>query len=380
MKYDFDTIVDRSGTASMKWQKYEDSPILPMWVADMDFKVPPEITQAIQDRLKHEIFGYTLVPDALNETIVKRMKKLYDWEIKSDWILWVPGVVSGFNIACRSCGNPAEAIVTTTPVYPPFLSAPSNAGRLLNSIPMVYAQDRANLDFEKIEDAFKKGTSLFLLCSPYNPCGNVFTQDELNTLVTLCQDYDVILCSDEIHSDFVLDDFNRHIPTASLSEQASQMTITLMAPSKTYNIPGLGASFAIIPNPDLKKAFVRNSAGIVPDVNLLGYTAAQAAYEYCDEWLKQLIACLRSNRDRVLSQVNQMKGCHINPIEATYLAWIDVRETGLDDPVAFFEKAGVGLSDGKFFGQEGFVRLNFGCPRSLLDQGLERMASALSAL
>lgn len=378
MEYDFDTPIDRTGTSSMKWQKYENTDILPMWVADMDFNAPPEIILALKNRLSHGIFGYTLVPDIVNQIIVERMAALYQWQIQTDWILWVPGVVSGLNIACRSCGQPSDAIVTTTPIYPPFLSAPSHSGRPLVSIPMREVNNRATFDFDRIETAFKNGASLILLCSPYNPCGTLFTKSELETLVNLCNRYDVNLCSDEIHSDFVLDDHNRHIPTATISDAAADRTITLMAPSKTYNIPGLGASFAVIPNPELRNAFKRHSAGIVPDVNLLGFTATQAAYEKCDSWLEQLIRYLKTNRDRVVERVRKMDGCRINPIDATYLAWIDVRDLELDDPVGFFEAGGVGLSDGKYFGQKGFVRLNFGCPASLLETGLTRMENALS--
>lgn len=384
MKYNFDQVIDRSGTHSMKWTKYENTDILPMWVADMDFQVPPQIVQALKERIDHDIFGYTLVPEQLNQIIVNRMKVLYNWTIESDWIVWLPGVVSALNVCCRAFGSAIDGIqkpiATTTPIYPPFLTAPSNCGCQLVTIPMNTFKQRASLDFNAIEKAFEQGVSLFMLCSPYNPGGTLFYREELEHLVSLCRQYKVVLCSDEIHADFVLDQGNCHIPTASISQEASDITITIMAPSKTYNIPGLNTSLVIVSDPELRQAFNKNAQGIVPPINLLGLVAAQAAYEHCDDWLDQLIAYLRINRDIVVKRVNQMKGCHLDPLVSTYLAWIDVTRTGLENPVEFFEKAGVGLSDGRDFGQKGFVRLNFGCAKSVLEKGLDRMESALNSL
>ena len=247
----------------------------------------------------------------------------------------------------------------------------------MTTLPMIRKSGRTTLDFEALENAFSKQPAVFLFCSPYNPCGTLFTEAELRELADLCETYDVLLCSDEIHSDFVLDPENRHIPTATVSETAARRTITLMAPSKTYNIPGLGCAFAVIPNPDLRARFTAGCKGIVPTVNLMGFAAATAAYGACDDWLKQLIAYLADNRNQVMKQINALPGCRLDVIAATYLAWIDVRETGLTDPVRFFEQGGVGLSDGSFFGSPGFVRLNFGCPAAVLEKGIDRMARAL---
>ncbi len=377
MAYNFDQIINRKDTASLKWDKYKNTDIIPMWVADMDFKAPQPILDILEQKIKHGIFGYTLVPDKLDTLIIERMKTLYNWEIHKDWIVWVPGVVSALNIACKTFGQPHEKIVTTTPIYPPFLSAPANAGKALITVPMIYQNQRACLDFDGLEKAFKQDTSLFMFCNPYNPCGTVFTKKELQTLVDLCDANNVILCSDEIHSDFVLDENKRHIPTPCVSKKASKMAFTIMAPSKTYNIPGLGCSFAIIPDESLRQSFKSSLSGLIPNVNALGLFAAQAAYEKCDKWLGQLILYLKQNSDLVYNRVNQMKGCRIAPIESTYLAWIDIRDTRIKDPIKFFEDAGVGLSDGKFFGQTGFVRLNFGCPRSVLETALKRMEDAL---
>ncbi len=380
MTYHFDHIIDRTDTFSMKWDKYKGKDIIPMWVADMDFKAPPAVLKALQQRIEHGILGYTATPGPLNDMLIKRLSTLYDWKIEKEWIVWIPGVVCGLNAACSAIGKPHGKILTTTPIYPPFLNAPGNCGKKLVTTPMIERNKRSTLDFEAIENAFKKDVDMFMFCTPYNPCGTVFTKSEITRLIGLCNEHDVVICSDEIHSDFVLDKNKRHIPTASVSQKAARMTLTLMAPSKTYNIPGLGCSFAIIPDQKLKKTYQKTLKGLIPQVNLLGFIAAQAAYEKCDDWLDELIIYLRKNRDIVFNRVNKMKGCRLNPVESTYLAWIDVRGTGLDNPVDFFEQAGVGLFDGVFFGQKGFVRLNFGCPRPLLEKGLDRMAAALDTL
>lgn len=381
MEYNFDEIINRTHTSSMKWEKYRGRDIIPMWVADMDFKAPQPVLDTLQQSIEHGIFGYTLIPDKLNEIIIDNLHTLYNWKVEKEWLIWTPGVVSALNVACAVCGTSIDKIVTTTPSYPPFLTAPSNHGKLIATVPMIEINQRATLDYHALEKEFKSNnTSLFMFCSPYNPCGSVFTKNEINQLVELCAKYDVVICSDEIHSDFVLDKDKRHIPTASVSQTAKKQTITLMAPSKTYNIPGLGCSFAVIPDEHLRNRFKANLKGVIPDVNLLGLFAAKAAYKECDEWLSQLITYLKKNRDMVQDRVNKMPGCKLNPIESTYLSWIDVRETGLEDPVLFFEQAGTGLSDGSFFGQKGFVRLNFGCPESVLEKGLKRMETALKKL
>ncbi|WP_022666760.1 MalY/PatB family protein [Desulfospira joergensenii] len=380
MNYNFDEIIDRNNTHSMKWGKYQDRDILPMWVADMDFKAPPPVLKALEQVISHGILGYTHVPDTLSGIVTKRLMRLYGWQVEPESILWTPGVVSALNGACRAFGTRQERIVTTTPIYPPFLSVSDSCGKDLVTLPMTEIQNRSTLDFPGLERTFQEGAALFLFCSPYNPCSTLFTREEILELTELCTQYKVILCSDEIHSDFVLDPENVHIPTASVSPEAGARTVTLMAPSKTFNIPGLGCSFVVIEDPILRDRFRSALKGLVPDVNLMGFAAARAAYEECDDWLEQLIAYLRGNRDMVMERVGQMPGCRINPVKATYLAWIDVRDTGLDDPVKFFEDNGVGLSDGKFFGKEGFVRLNFGCPRSTLVEGLNRMERALKTI
>ncbi len=378
MKFDFDKIIDRRGTNSLKWEVYKNRDILPLWVADMDFESPPAVMSALKERIEHGVFGYTLAPMQLTETVVERMENLYQWRIQPEWIIWLPGLVTGINVACRTVGNKGDGVVTNVPVYPPFLSAPVFADKQLITFPVQKNNQKWEFDFSAFEKAVTKGAKLFLLCSPHNPLGRIFSHDELHQICSICDKHDVIICSDEIHCELLLDEHKKHIPTAALNPNISQRTITLMAPSKTFNIPGMGLSFAIIENPELRKKFEQAMAGIVPHVNALGYTAALAAYLHGKEWKKSLLNYLQGNHDLVLQRINQMPGLDTTPVEATYLSWIDARETGIENPHTFFEQAGVGLSNGKEFGAEGFVRLNFGCSRHTLLQALERMEKALT--
>ena len=377
MNFDFDTVPDRRGTSSLKWDKYDGRDIIPLWVADMDFPGPEAVDQALRDRIDHGVLGYTLPPASLVAVVQEYLIRHFEWEIDPAWIVWLPGLVTGLNVACRAIGGPGDDVITATPVYPPFLSAPAHAGRNLVPVPLVQRGARWEWDYETLEAAAGPRTRLLMLCSPHNPVGRVFQREELEHLVAWCVRHDVVLCSDEIHCDLILDRNRTHIPTATISTAARDLTITLMAPSKTFNIPGLGCALAVIPSADLRRRFRRAMAGIVPSVNLLGFTAAEAAYRNGWHWHAALIDYLRANRNRVRAAVEAMPGLVVGPIEATYLAWIDTRDTGIDKPAAFFESAGVGLSDGAEFGSPGFVRLNFGCSRLLLDKALERMAAAL---
>jgi len=375
--FDFSTVIDRHNTASLKWDKYKGRDILPLWVADMDFKSPPAVLKALKDRVEHGIFGYAVTPQALIDITVSMLFEQYGWQVHPDWLIWLPGLVTGLNVTCRAVGNPGDDVMTAIPVYPPFLSAPLHFQRNVVTVPLEYRDEKWGFDFEKLEKAITPKTRLFMLCNPHNPVGRVFTRDELIQIAAICEKHDLIVCADEIHCRMILDADKCHIPFAVLGKELQDRTITLMAPSKTYNIAGLGCSFAVISNADIRRRFVQAMAGIVPRVNVLANTAALAAYQDTSQWLKQLLNCLRDNRDRVFSAVSQMKGLSICHAEATYLSWIDARESGLEDPAVFFENAGVGLSDGAEFGCPGFLRLNFGCPSATLDEALRRMKSAL---
>lgn len=375
--YDFDTPVERRGTASLKWEKYKGRDIIPLWVADMDFRSPPAVIRALKQRVDHGVFGYTIAPDELTEVVVAMLASKYAWEVRPEWLVWLPGLVSGLNVACRAVGQAGDDVLTAVPVYPPFLTAPGHFHRNLIKVPLKEENNRWQFDFDHLEQSVTAKTRLFILCNPHNPIGRVYRRDELTTLAAICRQHDIVICSDEIHCDLILDREKRHIPTATLDPEIAARTITLMAPSKTYNIPGLGCAFAVISEKNLRQQFKNAMAGIVPGVNALGYTGARAASEECSDWQAALLDYLRGNRDAVEQAVDRMPHLSMAPVEATYLAWIDVRAAGLKNPAAFFEKAGVGLQDGIEFDGPGFMRLNFGCPRSLLQEALRRMSAAL---
>jgi cystathionine beta-lyase len=344
----------------------------------MDFRSPPAVTEALHQRVEHGVFGYTAPSSELVATVLEMLQRECDWQVSAEWLVWLPGLVCGLNVACRAVGAPGDGVATFTPVYPPFLSAPGLAGRELLSLPLVCNGGQWQMDLDALERAVTPRTRLLLFCSPHNPVGRVWNREEQLALLELAERHDLVVCSDEIHAGLVLDEGKRHIPFAALSPEAARRSITLQAPSKTYNIPGLGCSFAVIPDQGLRRSFRHVMAGIVPHVNLLGYTATLAAYRDGEAWRQALLGYLRENRDLALRAIAGMPGLKTWPVEATYLAWVDARGLGVDDPTGFFEEGGVGLSDGAPFGAPGFVRLNFGCPRSLLETAMERMQSALS--
>lgn len=371
--FDFDAVIERSGTASEKWDRYAGRDILPLWVADMDFSSPPAVLAALQQRVAHGVFGYTHPPGELTEVVCSMLEQEYAWQVSPEWLVWLPGLVCGLNVACRTVGSDGDAIATFTPVYPPFLTAPALAQRELLAVPLVEQAGQWEMDLAALKRALTPRTRLLLLCSPHNPVGRVWSQDELHALAEVALEHDLVICSDEIHAGLVLDQAKQHRPFATLGQELAQRTITLLAPSKTYNIPGLGCSFAVIPDAGLRRAFKGVMAGIVPHVNLLGYTAALAAYRDGESWRQALLEYLRGNHELVMQAVAGMPGLRTWPVEATYLAWIDARQLAGEDPAGLFEQGGVGLSDGAPFGAPGFVRLNFGCPRSQLQLALERM-------
>lgn len=372
MMENFDEIVERRGTSSVKWDKYGDRDILPLWVADMDFRAPAPVIEALEKRIRHGIFGYTHAPKELTATIVSMLETEYHWKIENEALVWLPGLVSGLNLACRTAGG--KNAITAIPIYPPFLSAPLNAKMTVSKSPMILGKGRWEYDFDSLEKAVLPGSSLFLHCNPHNPTGRIFEKEELREIAHFCEKHDLLICSDEIHCGILLDRGKKHVPIAALSPEIEKRTITLMAPSKTFNIPGLGVSFAIIPDPSLRSRFLAEMEGIVPHVNVLGFEAALAAYRDAKAWHDGVIDYLRGNRDLVEKSVREM-GLEMHHAEATYLAWIDADP--IENPASFFEDAGVGLSDGKDFGFPGHVRLNFGCPASRLKEALDRMKSAL---
>ncbi|MFA7269169.1 MAG: PatB family C-S lyase [Sterolibacterium sp.] len=391
MDFDFDRIIDRSGSDSLKWGKYagRDPAVIPLWVADMDFAAPPAVLEALRQRVEHGVLGYGGPQPSLTAALLAHLASEYHWQVEADWLVWLPGLVTGLNVACRAVGEAGQEVLTATPIYPPFLSAPHFSQRRVVSAPLAHNADRWTWDFAALEAALTPATRLFLLCHPHNPVGRVWRPDELREIAAFAERHDLIVCSDEIHCGLILDQELRHQPFATLSPAAARRSITLMAPSKTFNIPGLGCAFAVIPDSGLRRAFHQAMQGIVPHVNVLGLAASEAAYRHAGPWHAALLDYLRGNRDRVEQRIMLMPGLSMSHVEATYLAWIDARQLcrmrGITNPQRFFEQAGVGLSDGADFSPSlparvgdasGFVRLNFGCPRSLLDEALERMQAA----
>jgi cystathionine beta-lyase len=379
MSFDFDHTPDRRDIPGEKWGRYAGRDVLPMWVADMDFPAPPPVLEAISARVQHGVFGYTHPWPSLIDAVVTSIARDYDWHIDPDWLIWLPGVVSAFNLACRAIGEEGDGVFTASPVYPPFFSAPGNNARRLVQAPLAFDGARWQWDRAATAAAIDPRTRLFMLCNPHNPVGRVFDEDELRWIAALAAERELIICSDEIHCGLVLDPDKTHRPIAALSPEVARRTITLMAPSKVWNIPALYCAIAIIPDASLRARFRHAMRGIVPEINVLGFVAAEAAYREGEPWRRELINYLRGNRDRVVEAVAAMPGLTTVAPEATYLAWIDCRATGLERPTEFFEAAGVGLSDGSAFGLPGFVRLNFGCTRAMLDEALARMARALAA-
>jgi cystathionine beta-lyase len=384
MSFDFDTPVNRAGTDSQKWQKYAGRDVLPLWVADMDFKSPPALIEALHRRVDHGVFGYARPVQSTVDAVVEAFAVRYGWKIDPAWLVWLPGLVVGLNVTAQAFAQPGEAVLSLSPVYPPFMSAPKNSGRVSTTVPFSLntSAHRWEIDWDALARAVTPQTRLFYLCNPHNPLARVWRRDELAQLAEFCERHSLLLCSDEIHCDLILDPALPHVPAALLSPEIAARTITLMAPSKTYNIPGFGTSLAIIPDAMRRARFVRATAGIVAEVNTLGYVACEAAYRDSESWRQALLAYLRGNRDYLLDFIaRELPGVRVEaPIEATYLAWLNVSALGLADPTVHFEKHGVGLSDGAMFGaaKGTHVRLNFGCPRATLAEALRRMKLALA--
>jgi len=392
MPSNFDKIVDRRSTNSIKWNAFPED-ILPMWVADMDFGAPSPILGALHGAIGHGILGYEFAQESLMESVAKRMQKLYGWDIKAEDVIPVPGLVTGFNIAARITCQPGDGILIQPPVYYPFLNVQENTGTVQQMAELKKVTHGRTLHHEIDWDVFEGAvhsndakTSMFLLCHPHNPTGTVYSDEELTRMAQICERENIIICSDEIHSELLLDG-NRHTPIAMVSPEAAQRTITLIAASKTFNVAGLFVGFAIIENSELRKKFTEELAKLTLHTNSLGHIASQAAFSgECDSWLDELLAYLAANRDFVVDYVQKnLPGIRVSVPDATFLAWLDCSELvengKIEGPLQdfFIEKGKVAFNEGAAFGSggEGFVRLNFGCPRETLVEGLERMKRAL---
>ncbi|HSB66993.1 MAG TPA: MalY/PatB family protein [Anaerolineales bacterium] len=388
MKYDLDHVPDRRPTDSIKWNQF-DNDVLPMWVADMDYPVAEPILHALRERVDHGVFGYPgfVHPKPgtstdLQELFVERMLNRYGWHVKPDEILLLPGVIVGLNLTCHALGSPGGGVLIQTPVYPPFFRTAANAGMVLQeSMLKRPANGKYEVDWDDFEAAFTDRSRIFILCNPHNPVGRVYRQAELERMAEICLRHGVTICSDEIHCDLLYSGY-RHIPIASLDDEIAQNTITLMSPTKTFNLAGLQCSFAIVQNPDLRKKMEQSMQGLVMWVNLMGMIAAIAAYRDGQEWLDQVLGYMESNRDYLAEYVaQQLPQIKMVKPEGTYLAWLDCRDANITgNPCEFFiQAARVGFNDGATFGKggEGFVRLNFACTRATLTQALGQMKMCL---
>jgi len=383
MKYDFDRVIERRGTDSYKWKDYGDD-VLPMWVADMDFVSAEPIIQALHQRVDHGIFGYTRPTLELRAVIQERLKKVYQWEVKQEEIVFLPGLVTGLNLFYHVFSNPGDGVLVQPPVYFHFIRDPVIHGRVLDDPPLVQKGDTYEIDFTLFEKAIGDRTKVFLFCNPHNPVARVFTPKELEKVAEICLRHGVLICSDEVHCDLLYPGY-QHVPIATLGSEVANQTITLMAPSKTYNLAGLHCGFAIIQNSKLRQTWQTFSSGLIPSANIMGQIAALAAFRSGQEWLGQVLHYLKGNRDYLARYIKEkLPSIRMTKMEATYLAWLDCREAGIPgNPFDFFlREAKVALNDGVAFGRggEGFVRLNFACPRKTLTEALDRMSYAMEKL
>jgi cystathionine beta-lyase len=372
----FATCPDRTGTSSEKWTRWPGRDVIPAWVADMDFRSPQPVIDALQARVAHGVFGYTTVPKDLPTELAAHLLRRYGWQIDPAHVVAIPGMVVGLNLAARAVGGSGDEVLVLTPIYPPFLTVPADQDRRMVPVALDDTPDGWRINWDALERATTARTRALWLCSPHNPTGRVFTPEELARLADHCVRHDLILVSDEAHADLVIDAAAKHVPTATLGPAIAARTITLLAPSKTWNLAGLGCALAIIPDGALRRRFRTVGTALVPHVNGLALTAAVAAYRDGGPWLDRLTTYLRGNRDLIGETLARIPALRWHPPEATYLAWIDARQAGAGDPTQRCEAGGVGVSDGRLFHGPGWFRLNFGCPRSQLREILTRLERA----
>lgn len=377
---DFDTIISRRGSGCIK---YDRKPALdPFWVADMDFQSPVEIIDAIRQRVDHGIFGYAQPQPGLEAAILGYLAmRRGAADIDPEWITHLGGLVPALSLAVRAFCQAGDAVMTCTPVYPPFLGVHRDAAGVdLITVDHVMRDGRWEFDWEAMEAAITPKTRVFLLCNPQNPTGRVFTRVEIDSLARFCEAHDLVLVSDEIHCDLIFDEADTpHVSALNLPSPLRARTITLLSPSKTWNIAGLGYAYAVTPDDSLRRRFQSARGHTLAEINAIAYHAAEAAYRHGEPWRLRLIDRLRANRDELVRFIRESCApLRIAPGEATYLAWIDARELGVRNPAEHFEQsAQLFLSDGTFFGWPGYFRFNFACPPEVMRRGLEKIRSAI---
>jgi len=390
LKYDFDKVVDRTDTESLKWVyprkvlKVEDA--IPMWVADMDFEAPPAVVEAIRRRAAHGVYGYPLIPPSFWQAAIGWLKRRHGWNVRKDWMAKSPGIVPALNYAVRAFTKPGDGVIIQTPVYFPFYHAAENNGRRVVRNPLRFDGRHYTMDLEDLERKLDEGGRMLILCSPHNPVGRVWTRDELEALGRVAVERDLLVVSDEIHHDLVYSGHRHHV-FAALSPKLAERTVTCIAPSKTFNIPGLSTAAVVASNPKLLEAFKDETERAGFELGqVFGIVGFEAAYAHGEDWLDELLPYLEANVDFLEKFLEErIPGVRLVRPEGTYLALLDCRGLGLE-PAAlndfFLKKARVYFSDGAMFGEEaaGFVRINFGCPRALLVEALERIERAVKEL
>ena len=376
MAWDFDQQVERRGTWSTRWQRYP-ADVIPLWVADTDFRAPPAVLEAIARRAAHGVFGYNVPPPALRDAVIERMQRLYGWRVAPEWVVFVSGVVPGLHLAARHLTRPDQHALVPTPVYQHLKRSLELAQRAHTDVPLLLSNGRWVWDEDFLATAARPNSRLLFLCNPQNPGGTIFTREELARLADFAEKHDLVICSDEIHADILLDEGKPHVPIASISREASRRSVTLISPNKAFGFPGAGCAFAIIEDAELRRAFSSDHHATVHDASVFAYEAALAAYRECGDWLAAQMAYLRGNRDLVEREIAAAPGLKMAHVEATYLAWIDATGLGVPDPYKYFLERGVAMSPGAQFGAAGFVRLNFGTQRALLAEALGRMKKNL---
>lgn len=398
MKYDFNQICDRKNTNCFKWDFIQfifgNDDVIPMWVADMDFPVAKPIVEALKKRAEHEFYGYTKASANVIQSVVDRMWNKYAWKIKPEWVVFTPGVVSALNIIVRMLTHPGDEIILQEPVYYPFFPAVTFSGCQIVNNQLKLINGRYEMDYEDLEHQFHSRIGTFpvsgrikaiMLCNPHNPVGRLWSKEELTRLGDIAIKHGVVVISDEIHCELLFKD-HQHTPFASISEEFEQNSIVCMSPSKTFNLAGLQASSIIIPNKNLRHLFINTRTGILPEPNLFGYTALEAAYRFGDEWLDQLLDYLQGNLDFLLKYfANRIPKIKVIKPQGTYLIWLDCRDLGMDDMTLrnfMRDKAKVGLDDGFLFGSggSGFQRMNIACPRPILEEALIRIETMVNKL
>jgi cystathionine beta-lyase len=376
---DFDKTFDRRAAGSIKWNKYSED-IIPLWVADMDFEVAEPIQEAIEKYKLSKIYGYAAPREDLAEVIVDRFKRLYGWDIKREWIVWVPSVVSSLYVTANLVSFEPYSVMTSVPVYQPFLGAAQAGRRSLNEVNLKIGEKGWEMDFEEMERKINADTKLYILCNPHNPTGRMYTSEELGKLGDFCVKNGIVICSDEIHADIILNPEKKHIPIASISEKIAMNTISLYSSAKAFNTPGLNAGFAVIPNPNLRSRFVKEKDHIVPYMGLLGSETTMAAFKDSGQWLEDVLIYLKQNHDYLFGQINSISGLKMFKSEGTYLAWIDYSGLGIDNFADFLEKNGVGVMEASIFGGSKHIRLNFATQRNLLQEAVARIKIAVANL